>query len=247
MINFSKISQKSLGGKILRGMLKLVPKNSVLPILQGGLKGKKWVKGSGANGYWLGTYEWKKQKIFGEKVKEGDIVYDVGAHAGFYTLLAAELVGKNGKVFSFEPDPRNVFYLKKNVSLNKYNNIEVLETAVSGKTGIYSFNAEKDSFYSKFSKDGVLKVKTIALDDLRSKEGILPPNVVKIDVEGAELSVLEGTAKILKEFKPLIFLSTHSQEIYNLCLNFLKPLGYNLEIIEQTDNKADTEILAYSK
>lgn len=247
MINFSKIPYKNWGGKFLRRMLKLVPRNSVLPIMQGSLKGKKWVKGSGANGYWLGTYELKKQELFKDKIKPGNVVYDIGAHSGFYSLLAAELVGENGRVFSFEPNPQNIFYLRKNISLNGYKNIEVFETAVSEKPGISSFDAGENSFYSKLSHNGALKVKTIALDDFKNEGKISAPDVVKIDVEGAELLVLKGMAKILKEFRPLLFLSTHSREIYSLCLNFLKPLGYNSEIIEQTVDKSDTEILAYPK
>ena len=113
MINFSKILADSFIGKVLRKILKIIPPNFVLPILQGRLRGKKWVIGSGVFGYWLGTYEFEKQKLFTKTVKKGDIVFDVGAQAGFYSLLAAELIGEKGKVFAFEPMPDNISYLKK--------------------------------------------------------------------------------------------------------------------------------------
>jgi len=112
MINFSSISEGSLPGKLLRGGLKLIPNAVVVRIMQGHLKGKKWIKGSGVNGYWLGTYELAQQKIFQKYMKEGNVVFDIGAHVGFYTLLATQLVGKKGKVFSFEPNPRNIIFLR---------------------------------------------------------------------------------------------------------------------------------------
>ncbi|MFA5084207.1 MAG: FkbM family methyltransferase [Candidatus Paceibacterota bacterium] len=226
-------------------MLKIIPKNSVLPILQGRLKGKKWIIGSGVFGYWLGTYEWEKQKLFETRVETGDIVYDVGAHAGFYTLLAAELVGEKGRIFSFEPNPRNIVYLKKHIRLNNYKNIEVFETAASEKTGSHFFSAEENSFYGKISKDGRLEVKTVALDDLIGKGKLLPPDVIKIDVEGAELAVLRGAAGILRKYRPVLFLSTHGREIHELCLNFLASLGYNFEVFGENEAKTDKEVLVY--
>jgi len=247
MINFSKISQKSFSGKVLRGILKIIPKNSILPILQGKLKGKKWVIGSGVFGYWLGTYELKKQKIFEGKVKKGDTVYDIGAHAGFYTLLAAELVGEKGRVFSFEPNPRNTHYLENHITMNNYKNVTVLKTAVSEKTESRSFDVGENSFYGKFSETGKSKVETAALDDLYEKGELPLPNVVKIDVEGVELAVLKGAELVFKKSLPLLFLSTHSQKLYDSCLNFLASLGYNFEVIDENEAKTDKEILAYSK
>ena len=69
MINISKSNFKSPLGKFLRMPLKLIPANMVLPILQGKLKGKKWIKGSSINGCWLGTYEFDKQRMFEKYIK----------------------------------------------------------------------------------------------------------------------------------------------------------------------------------
>jgi len=228
MINFSAISQDSLLGKFLRGILKLIPKNAVLPILQGKLKGKKWIIGSGVFGYWLGTYELEKQKLFGKIVKKGDVVYDVGAHVGFYTLLAAELVGPNGKVFAFEPLPRNIFYLKKHIKINKCNNVEIIEAAVSDKEGETNF-LESESTTSRLDQKGSLKVKTVSLDNLWREGKVLPPDLIKIDVEGAELEVLKGAKDLIETKKPTIFLSVHTKDIRKKCHQFLMMNGYNLD------------------
>ncbi len=245
MINFSKISAGSLWGKTLRGVLKIIPKKFILPILQGRLKGKKWVLGSGTFGYWLGTYEMEKQKIFEKALEKRNIVYDIGAHVGFYSLLAAELIGEKGKVFSFEPNPGNVFYLKKHISMNKFENIQVFEAAVSETTGTALFSVYQDSFSGQFSENGKLSVKTIAIDDLLADGKVPPPDVMKIDVEGAEFKVLKGVIKTLGKYHPTILLATHNEKIRNDCHDFLRSLDYDLRAIVGNDIETADEILAY--
>ena len=82
-MNFSSISDRSLLGKALRAPLKFIPTELVVPILQGRLKGKKWVNGSSNHGCWLGSYELGKQLIFSATIKEGSVVFDLGANVGF--------------------------------------------------------------------------------------------------------------------------------------------------------------------
>ncbi len=85
----------------------------------------KWIVGSSNHGCWLGSYELKKQNQLVKYLKPGMIVYDIGAHVGFYTLIISKAVGPNGMVYAFEPFPDNIIFLKKHISLNKlrkYNN-----------------------------------------------------------------------------------------------------------------------------
>jgi hypothetical protein len=82
-INFSGITNQNILGKILRSPLRLIPPKTVLPILQGKLRGKKWIVGSGQHGAWLGSYEYEKQLLFQQIVQEGNVVYDLGANNGF--------------------------------------------------------------------------------------------------------------------------------------------------------------------
>jgi FkbM family methyltransferase len=227
MIDFSKISKKSLIGKFLRKILKLIPSNSVLPILQGRLRGMKWIIGSGVFSCWLGCYESEKQKAFIKQIKLQDIVYDIGAHVGFYTLLASKLVGDRGKVYAFEPLPRNIFYLKKHISLNKLKNVEIIEAAVSDKEGEENF-LEGDSYTSKLDSRGSFTVKTISLDNLIKNKKILPPNVIKIDVEGAELKVLLGAKDIIEKYKPVIFIALDNPNTKEKVIQMIKNFGYNV-------------------
>lgn len=248
MINLLKIFDKSLFKAFLRLPLKLIPKNFVLPILQGRLRGKKWIKGSGVNSYWLGTYELEKQKLFQEVVKKGDVVFDIGGHVGFYTLLASKLIGKEGKVFAFEPLPRNIYYLKRHIEMNKNDNVYIIEAVVSDKNGFSDFKVPADSFSGRISNSSSeLKVKSVTIDILVCQEKLPTPNIIKIDVEGAEILVLRGASYILKKYRPNIFLAVHDEKSSRDCLNFLKRLGYNLRSLSEKNIEDTNEIFAYSK
>src|SRR3989454_7017615 len=110
--NLSAVSSRSVAGKFLRWPLRFVPRELAVPIRQGALRGKRWVVGSSTHGCWLGSYEYTKRKLFESYVIAGDVVYDIGANVGFYTLLASVLVGRGGQVVAIEPLPRNIAYLR---------------------------------------------------------------------------------------------------------------------------------------
>ena len=102
-IDCSRISSRSYLGRVMRLPLKIIPGNAVLPILQGPLRGARWVVGSGTHGCWLGTYELPKVELFAGTIQEGMTVFDIGAHAGYYSLIASRAVGGAGHVVAFEP------------------------------------------------------------------------------------------------------------------------------------------------
>lgn len=230
----------------MRFFLKFIPQNAKVRILQGKLSGKKWIKGSGVNGYWLGTYELEGQKVFIENLKSGDIIFDIGANVGFYSLLAAELAGEESRVFSFEPLEENFNYLKKHILINNYRNIFLFKEAVADKNDFGFFKKEKSSAMGHLG-DGNIKVETISLDEW-IKNGKLPfPNFLKIDVEGAEFSVLKGAQNLLKEKHPIIFLSIHGDLLREKCFNFLLSSGYDLFPIKKEGLNKANEILAKFK
>ncbi len=107
MIDFKQISHKTIIGRLLRFSLRFIPPHTVLPILQGELRRSKWIIGASIHGCWLGSYEYKMQRLFKNMISQGSVVYDIGAHAGFYTLLASKIVGLRGKVVAFEPYKRS--------------------------------------------------------------------------------------------------------------------------------------------
>ena len=233
MINISQSDFRTPVGKLLRLPLKLIPGKTILPIFQGPLKGKKWIKGSSINGCWLGTYELDKQILFSQYVKTGMKVFDVGANVGYYSLLASVLTGVEGKVFSFEPVPSNINYLKKHITLNKLINVQVVSKAVSDKSAILRFEKGKNNSVGRFAVNGDLEVETISLDEFIN-DGNPSPDIIKMDIEGAEYDALVGAQEILKNKKPVIFLATHSSELRAKCLKLLTEHGYTILTI---DNK----------
>jgi hypothetical protein len=97
----------------------IFPKNLVLRILTGPLKSSKWLIQSANIECFLGTYEKKKANLFADTVKKGMIVYDIGAHVGYYTLIAARK-SPSVQVVAFEPSLTNMQKLKANVAYNNF-------------------------------------------------------------------------------------------------------------------------------
>jgi FkbM family methyltransferase len=243
-MNFSSISDQSPLGKLARLPLKLIPAQSVVPVLQGRLKGKKWIVGSFDHGCWLGSYEYHKRLAFESEVKEGAIVFDIGAHVGFYTLLASVLVGPSGKVFAFEPHPRNLRYLKEHLRLNAIANVRIIEAAVSDFNGASWMEEGRNSCTAHLASQGTLQVTTLSLDDAVSRGELPIPGYIKIDVEGAELQALSGASSILQSVHPVLFLATHGRGLHARCCELLTSLGYQLEGLGPKNAQDSDEILA---
>ncbi len=241
-MNSPALSAETFLGRILRQPLKLVPAQMPMPILQGRLRGKRWIAGAHTHGCWLGTYEHEKQKLFALEVKEGDTVYDIGANAGFYTLLAAVLVGPSGHVYAFEPLPRNVHYLREHLRLNQITNVDIVEAAISDKDGEDYFDDSPGAAMGHLAASGSKRVKTVRIDELVIKKVLPPPDYLKIDVEGAESLVLTGAKNVLREIRPKIFLSTHGPTMHLQCCDLLKSFGYKLHPLGAKD-VADAEEL----
>jgi len=153
------------------------------------------------------TYEPSQTQIVKNYVKKGDRVIDVGAHVGYYTLLLSQLVGNTGKVYAFEPDPKNFELLKKNIEVNSFKNIELIQKAVSNKTGIIKLylgdqdratNRIYDAQLNDTKKS--IEIKTISLDEYIKDKKI---DFIKIDVEGSELGVIEGMKSIFQNNKQI--------------------------------------------
>ena len=117
ILNFSGIGRNTLVGRAIRFPLSLIPAETRLPIMQGTLRGHRWVVGSSNHGCWLGSYERNQQILLEKYLKEGDVIFDIGAHVGFYTLLGSVLVGGSGQVVAFEPVPKNLMYLKTHLQI----------------------------------------------------------------------------------------------------------------------------------
>jgi FkbM family methyltransferase len=246
-MNFSAIPKNSLIGRILRFPLKLLPAEMILPILQGPSRGMRWIVGSGDHGYWLGSYEIGFQKLFAQRISGGEIVFDIGAHVGFYTLLAARRVGPAGHVFAFEPLPRNADFIEQHIQINKLDNVTFQQVAISDRSGIVRFGGGLSSSTGHITTGGEEQVQAAALDNLLDSGKIDPPSVMKIDVEGAEGAVLRGGRELIAKHKPELFLAMHGSEAYQECTAFLRSMKYSLQPINADHLDAATEIYAAPK
>lgn len=217
-------------GWVVSPFTRLVPNAAVVPILQGPGRGIRWVVGSGMPNFWLGTYERAKYEAFSRAMSPDIVVYDIGANVGIYTVLACRIVGVNGRVFAFEPASMNLSYLNSNIQANGFSNCEVIPMAVSNTDGTVQFELGRDSCVGKISNHGLLRVPSISLDSFTANGKPLP-NLMKIDVEGAEYEVLTGARKAISMAKPVIFLATHGQKVHTNCCDLLRDFGYQLQLL----------------
>lgn len=153
----------------------------------------------------VGTHEPLVTKLVKKEIKKGDIVLDIGANIGYYTLIFAKLIGEKGKVFAFEPEPTNFALLKKNVEINAYKNVILIQKAVSNRTGklkLYLCEDNKGDHRTYNSHDGrkSIEIEAIRLDDY-FKNYDRKVNFIKMDIQGAEGNALQGMSKLLKKNK----------------------------------------------
>jgi FkbM family methyltransferase len=242
--NVPRASRRPWAGRILRLPLRLIPPSTVVRVLQGRLRGSKWIAGASQHGCWLGTYERNLRRAFERRVAPGSVVFDLGAQAGFYTLLAARLVGPQGRVFAFEPLPDNLAYLRRHLELNRVTNVTIMESAVSDRSGRSAFGPGANRSMGRLDPQGRLQVATVALDDLVAT-GVTPlPSVVKIDIEGAEVLALKGARRTLERSRATLFLSTHGPEKRRECCRLLVSLGYAVMPLDALPADGSSELLA---
>jgi FkbM family methyltransferase len=217
---------------LLRRALAVIPDGLVVPILRGPLRGSRWITGALRHSCWLGGYEPERQLEFARLVREGDVVLDIGANVGFYTLLAARMVGPSGRVLAFEPLPDNLPVLRRHLAVNGLTNVDVIPAAVASRSGSRRFNTGEYPATGQLSELGGIEVDVVSLDDLRAAGRLSRVDLMKIDVEGAELEVLEGARAVLEEFRPVVIMELHNPEMDRKCPELLRSLGYHIEPVE---------------
>jgi FkbM family methyltransferase len=163
----------------------------------------------------LFRHETEARKELAHCVALGDVVLDIGAHHGLYTLLLSRLVGEGGRVHAFEPHPSNVGKLRENIELNGMANVLVNEVAVSKSRGVSRFNYGNSSTVSSLKelskqRDDWHEVETVSVDEYVRAAGVGRVSFVKIDVEGAEDWVLSGMELMLARDCPTLLLEFHS-------------------------------------
>lgn len=187
------------------------------------------------------NYETDNMEFIRNNISEGMTVIDIGAHIGLYTIAMGKIVKGSGKIYSFEPTPATFKVLQKNIHLNEMNNIvRPLNKAVSDTEGTTTFYINdtgvcNSNSLAKNNNKGIgINVALTSIDKLVETEKISFIDIIKIDAEGAEYSVLKGSEKTLRKFRPKIILGLHPKSIENfgdsliLIYDFISTLGYKI-------------------
>jgi FkbM family methyltransferase len=198
-----------------------------------------WLKLNPRTGqtYLRGEAEPVVQQVLAEHLRPGMVFYDLGANIGLFSLVAARIVGPTGKVFSFEPDPEVAARLRSNIVRNGFSNVTVVEAGLWSSSGKVSFvkadASSPDHGTGRFvSAENVAGVPTrcVSLDDFVASAP--PPDVIKCDVEGAEVEALKGAAKLLEEHHPWLLCEIHSESNDKGSRSILSRLGYTVESVD---------------
>lgn len=220
-------------GPILRTHARDFAEGSVTTIRSGVAAGLRWRRYHRfLNGYWLGNYELDVQLGLQRLLQPGGVFYDVGANAGFFTVLAARLVGPQGKVFAFEPVPESADALREQIALNGFFWCEVVPCAVGShratRTLSYSpGRPEMGRLDNKWTSSELeINVETLTFDDFVSDHPF--PAVVKVDVEGAETEVLQGSVAAIRRVACLV-LELHGADRATEVVRILSDAGYGFE------------------
>jgi FkbM family methyltransferase len=162
-----------------------------------------------------GIYEAETVELFLKLLGPGMTVLDVGANVGQYALLAAERVGPSGRVHAFEPTPHVAAKLRSNIRLNGFDNVTVSETAVNDSCGeavlYYAENdGENNILAPEAGSSSSVRVATVTLDEYLGSKGIDQVDVVKMDIEGAEVQALRGASRLLTgDRAPVLFVEVN--------------------------------------
>jgi FkbM family methyltransferase len=186
-------------------------------------------------------------KWIDERLRPGDTFFDIGAHYGWMSLHASRQVGAQGKVIAFEPSPPLVKFLELNKKVNGFSQLQIVPKAVADSVGRevpFYLKDDGDSFLNSLvhrldqspanpsSTKSPIPIETITLDAFCEETQFIPA-AIKIDVEGAELLVLQGANALLRHHRPLLMLAVHptwlpngqkADEIFEL----LRSLGYRI-------------------
>ncbi len=184
-----------------------------------------WSLVSAGRGAVSGTFEHERVASITSMLRPGDCVWDIGAHKGYVTLAAAPRVGADGHVFAFEPAPPNLEYLRRHIAWNRLGNTTVMGYAVSSGDGTARFGGGGSSITYRLGQ-GEYDVTVRSIRSLLS-DGVRPPTVMKIDVEGNEAEVLRGGITDLPR-DAILFIAVHSHQQMTECTTILEAAGWRI-------------------
>ena len=215
---------------------KLVPRDSLIWVqIQHGPSEGLWIRLNPRTGQNVqrGIGEPQVQNALVEYLRPGMTFYDLGANIGFFSLMAARLVGPQGRVVSFEADPEIADRLRENLARNQFKHAHVEQNAVWSEPATVSFervdpNTSPDRGLGHVSPNGsaagTISVEAVSLDQYTASHP--PPDFLKCDVESAEVAVFQGAARLLSGKRPIVLVEMHSPENHRALLDLFAGHGY---------------------
>jgi FkbM family methyltransferase len=165
--------------------------------------------------WFRGSYEPEVENLMRLLLKPGDVFVDVGSNVGYFSVIGAQIVARQGEIHAFEPDRKICGYLNESVAANSLNNLFVNETALWRQPGTLSFAAQRDSGFSHLDPKDIQRgsmapvlVQAQTLDRYIESSVKRPVKLLKIDVEGAEYDVLLGMIETLQSQSPFLIVET---------------------------------------
>ena len=197
--------------------------------------------------FWTGLKsEWEHEsvRIWIELAKKSDVIFDIGANTGIFSLLARGF-NPSAKIYGFEPQPNIYDCFSKQIALNHFD-IKAYQLALSNQNGSTKFyNYGFDTFNSNTTAGSLnqefrnlatqqaIDVETIRLEDFLKRENIDRIDLMKIDVESFEPQVLEGAGEALKNLQPIILIEIQSDEVGKKVQDLLHPMQYDIYNIDE--------------
>jgi len=170
-----------------------------------------------------GSYERKMAEFVASQIRPGDVFWDVGAHFGYYTLVAASA---GARVHAFEPDPDNRAFLMRHVRWNSLD-ATVHECALGDADGTGQFGGGRGSGGRSLG-GGTQPTVVRSMQSLVESGTCERPDFLKIDVQGGEENVLMGASEVLRDAPVILACATHGREIHKRCKERLRELGYEV-------------------
>lgn len=205
-----------------------------------------------------GTYEPALQDAIAANLAPGDVFYDIGANIGFFSLIAARRVGPGGHVYAFEPVPANVTSILRSVDLNRFAQIDVFGEAVGDATrpgqlllAHHIGGATLDCVGAPPDLRGRIAIDVVAIDDIAGPRKLRPPQLVKVDVEGAEFEVLSGMTKTLRTHRPKVIYEVDDatraglERKADVIFTFLTGLDYTMTELPDAYPNADWHVVHF--
>lgn len=217
---------------MIKIILKKLFRNRKFKVLRGNLKGIRFMIGDlfQTSVLWK-DFEPDKQFAFNVLINADDVIFDIGANIGMHTAYIAKTKPAS-KIYSFEPLPANLDYLRQLMKLNDFTGVTIVEAAVGNENGVMYFEEGPNNYMGRLSSVPTkLQVKTMRLDDFCTSTSVIP-DFMKIDVEGFEHEVLKGAGALIKKYQPVMIIELHNPKQDLLVADFLLQHQYRIFRLE---------------